>query len=425
MTYVYVLSRSGRPLMPTKPARARHLLEAGEAKVARVVPLTIQLTIDTPEAVQTVYGGQDPGLTQGVVAVRQDGEMLFQAETKCRPDISEKIAERRSYRRNRRCRKVRYRKARFQNRRKPEGWVAPSIRQLKHEHDKLRRLVENILPVTSWAVELNKFDFQKMENPDIQGVQYQNGPQKGCFDVREYVLERDGYACVLCGSEKDRRLCRFRGKSSRPKNLVTLCSACRKKAVNREIPLEALLENYRWAARVNTMRALWAPSERLVLVSAEQVAEARSALGIGKSHVNDALAAVCAAFGVGPKPGSAKPLRGRFVRRKNRQLHRANPVKGGTRPRANANRRLVNRRGVRFQKGDLVVYRTRDGREIAGYVNTLFSRGAVRIADWLGRELYSGASVNKLKKLQNADALTWEVSSGVSSLRINSGVSTP
>jgi hypothetical protein len=70
---------------------------------------------------------------------------------------------------------------------------------------------------------------------------------------------------------------------------------------------------------------------------------------------------------------------------------------------------------VRFQKGDLVVYRTRNGRKITGYINTLFSRGAVRIADHAGQELYNGASVNKLKKLQNADALIWEMSSGVSS----------
>ena len=76
---------------------------------------------------------------------------------------------------------------------------------------------------------------------------------------------------------------------------------------------------------------------------------------------------------------------------------------------ANANRYLVSKAGVRVQKYDLVIYRTRSGRKITGYVNTLFSRGAARIADYAGRELYSGASVNKLKKLQNADNLVWEV----------------
>lgn len=409
MTHVYVLSKSGNPLMPTNPARARHLLKAGEARVVRITPFTIQLTIETTEVVQPVYAGQDPGLTQGVAVVREDGEVLFRAEVKCRSDISEKLAERRNYRRSRRYRKTKYRQPRFLNRRKPEGWVAPSIRQLKHEHDKLRRLVENILPISGWAIELNKFDFQKMEDPSIQGVQYQNGPQKGYFDVREYVLERDGYACVLCGSNVNRKLYHFRGKSSRPKNLITLCGECHKKAVEKEIPLEALLESYRWAARVNIMRALWMLSEQITFVTAEQVAASRDAINMDKTHTNDALAAVHAAYGIKPQLGYNCVLRGRYVRRKNRQLHRANPGRGGVRQTANANRYLVNKAGLRIQKYDLVEYRNKAGKIIRGYVNTLFSRGAVRIADHAGRELYNGASVNKLKKIQDADTLIWEV----------------
>ncbi|MBF7084394.1 HNH endonuclease [Desulfallas sp. Bu1-1] len=415
MTYVYVLSKSGRPLMPTKPARARHLLKADEARVVRIVPFTIQLTIETSEAVQPVYAGQDPGLTQGVAAVRSDGKVLFQVEVKCRPDISEKLTERRNYRRNRRHRKTRYRQPRYLNRKKPEGWVAPSIRQLKHEHDKLRRLVEGILPVSGWAIELNKFDFQKMENPSIKGVQYQNGPQKGYFDVREYVLERDGYACVLCGSKINRKLYRFRGKSQRPKNLITLCGECYKKAVEKKIPFEVLLENYRWTARVNVMRALWKPAEHIKFVTAEQVAAFRENHGLTKTHANDALAAVCEAYGIELQPCDIHVLCGRYVRRKNRQLHRANPGKGGVRQPANANRYLINKSGVRFQKYDLVLYRTRSDRKIVGYINTLFSRRTVRIVDPTGRELYNGASINKLKKIQNADTLIWEVNNGVSS----------
>ncbi|WP_160315553.1 hypothetical protein, partial [Thermincola ferriacetica] len=76
---------------------------------------------------------------------------------------------------------------------------------------------------------------------------------------------------------------------------------------------------------------------------------------------------------------------------------------------ANANRYLVNRAGVRFRKYDLVVYRSKTGRVVKGYINTLFSRGTVRITDYSGKELYAGASINKLKKLQNTDTLIWEV----------------
>ena len=90
-------------------------------------------------------------------------------------------------------------------------------------------------------------------------------------------------------------------------------------------------------------------------------------------------------------------------------LHRANPGKGGVRQPANANRYLVNKHGVRLRKYDLVGYRSKGRPEIVGYVNTLFSRGVVRIADCAGKELYNGAGVNRLCKLQDANTLIWEV----------------
>lgn len=201
----------------------------------------------------------------------------------------------------------------------------------------------------------------------------------------------------------------FRGKSDRPKNLVTLCGECHKKAVNKEIPFEVLLESYRWAARVNVMRALWTPTEHIAFVTAEQVTASSKALNLAKTHTNDALAAVHAAYGIEPKPGGNHVHRGRYVRQKNRQLHRANPGRGGVRQPANANRYVVNKAGLRIQKYDLVEYRNKAGKVIRGYINTLFSRGAVRIADHAGRELYNGASVNKLKKIQDADTLILEV----------------
>ncbi len=286
---------------------------------------------------------------------------------------------------------------------------APSIRQLKHEHDKLRGLVESLLPVVGWAVELNKFDFQRLENPSIAGREYQEGPQRGYFDVREYVLGRDGYACVVCGSARDRRLYHFRGRSERPRNLVTLCGACHRLAVSGRLSFSVLLESYRWAARVSAMRALWLPSGRLRFVAAGQVSALRSVLGQVKTHSADALLAVRLAWGVVPLSDTCGVLRGRFVRAKNRQLHRANAAKGGVRPVAQARRYLVSRAGVRFRRYDLIRYRRRQGGVLTGYINTLFSRGAVRIADHVGKELYSGAGVDRLCKLQDADTLIWEV----------------
>ncbi|MBI5328338.1 MAG: RRXRR domain-containing protein [Deltaproteobacteria bacterium] len=287
--------------------------------------------------------------------------------------------------------------------------MPPSIRHLKHEHDKARTFIKSILPITSDAVEVNKFDFQKMENPDIKGKEYQNGPQKGFFDVREYVLHRDGYGCIACGKDVQREthriIWRFRGGTDRPKNLVTLCKDCHGKIEKGEIKYRQIYENYIWAARVNMLRKSW---HGLVNISTENMVKARNELGLEKSHINDALSVCGAAFGVQADVDSipdATSLTGRFVRRKNRKLHDANPKAGGYREPYNANRYLVNKVGVRLQKGDLVEYTTKDKRTVIGYVNTLFSRGVVRIADAGGRELYNGASINKVRKLQNTNGL--------------------
>ncbi|MBI5328339.1 MAG: RRXRR domain-containing protein [Deltaproteobacteria bacterium] len=102
--------------MPCKPAKAKHLLRAGKAEVIMLRPFTIKLNFDTDSHTQPVYLGQEPGLTQGIAAVRNDGKVLFTIEAKCRTDVSNNLLERRSYRRGRRFRKTRYRKARFDNR---------------------------------------------------------------------------------------------------------------------------------------------------------------------------------------------------------------------------------------------------------------------------------------------------------------------
>ncbi|AOQ23031.1 hypothetical protein MTAT_26690 [Moorella thermoacetica] len=410
--YVYVLNKHGKPLMPCSPKKARVLLKEGKAKVVRVVPFTIQLLYGSSGYKQKIYAGRDRGLTQGIAAVRKDGETLFLGEVTGRRDISELMYERSSLRRSRRSRKTPYRPCRIDNRKRKEGWLPPSVNHLWYEHQKTRSLVESILPVTEWAEEINKFDTHKMVNPEVKGKGYQEGPLKGKKNYREYVLERDSYRCVLCGEpeglEVHHIVWRFRGGSDRPKNLVTLCKDCHDKVTKGEIEIKKVIESYRWPARLNALNPQFNALEG-VKVPAYKVKEARLELGLDKAHYCDALALIHAAFGIIPRVTLPKVIKGRFVRSKNRQLHRANPIKGGVRPKANANRYLVNKNGVRFQKYDLVSYRTKKGEAITGYVNTLFSRGTVRIADFFGKELYNGASVNRLRKWQNNDTLIWEV----------------
>ncbi|OPL09794.1 MAG: hypothetical protein AVO34_05100 [Firmicutes bacterium ML8_F2] len=412
MNVVYVLNKHGNPLMPCGPRKARVLLKEGKARVVRRVPFTIQLLYGSSGYRQRVYAGRDRGLTQGVFACREGGKTLLRLQVTGRRDVSELLYLRATLRRGRRYRKTGYRPCRNQNRRRPEGWLPSSVAHLWYEHQKVRCLVESILPVTAWVEEVNKFDTRKMWDRNVQGKGYQEGPLKGKKDVRQYVLERDSHRCVLCGDPEDLEthhiVWRFRGGSDHPKNLVTLCKKCHDKVTAGEIEVKAVAESYRWPARLNALNPLFDALEA-VKVAPGETKKARAGLDLGKEHWADAAALVYAAFGAKPDLADLPSLlQGRFVRTKNRQLHRANPSKGGRRAKAQGNRYLVSKSGVRFMRNDLVECEAR-GAKVVGYVNSLRSSGSVRICDWQGKEL-ANVSANKLKKLQNRDSIAWEVS---------------
>lgn len=126
--------------------------------------------------------------------------VLIKGEIELRHDVKSLLDTRRTYRRSKRHRKTRYRQARFLNRisSKKEGWLPPSI-QSRIENtfswvDKFCLLV----PHPRLTIEVGKFDSQKMMNPDIQGVEYQQGQTHGYYDVRYFVLARDNYTCQVC-----------------------------------------------------------------------------------------------------------------------------------------------------------------------------------------------------------------------------------
>mgnify|MGYP004683615301 CR=1 FL=1 len=78
MAVVYVLSASGRLLMPTtRCGHVRILLKEGKATVVERKPFTIQLAYETQEITQPLYLGIDPGRTNiGAAVVRKDGETV-------------------------------------------------------------------------------------------------------------------------------------------------------------------------------------------------------------------------------------------------------------------------------------------------------------------------------------------------------------
>ena len=330
---VFVLNMRGKPLMPTTAGKARKLLRKGLAKVIMRTPFTIQLTYATGETKQPVSLGVDTGYKHIGLSAVSSAKELFRSEVELRTDIPKLLSEKRQYRRTRRNR-LWYRKARFLNRVKSKkaGWLAPSVEHRLNEHIKAVEFIKSILPVMEITVEAAAFDIQKIKDPDISGVEYQNGEQAGFWNVREYVLYRDNHICQACnGKSKDKILNvhhvtpRADGGTDRPDNLITLCESCHKAYHKGKLELkikkhktfkaETIMSILRWKI-VNELREL---GNAVSITYGYLTKSARIALKLEKSHANDAF---CIAGGSGQERTDV--INGSFTRRQNRctQLNR-------------------------------------------------------------------------------------------------------
>ncbi|MDM8533659.1 RNA-guided endonuclease IscB [Clostridiaceae bacterium HSG29] len=231
---VYSLDVNNKPLMPTnRHGKVRYLLKEKKAKIVKREPFTIQLLYKTTKYKQNIVLGVDAGSKFiGLSATTKEKE-IYSAEVELRNEITKKLAIRRQVRRSRRN-KLRYRQPRFLNRisRKNKGWLAPSIEHKIQTHMTMIKKVYEILPITKIIVETAQFDIQKINNPEIESVEYQQGEQLGFWNVREFVLFRDNHTCQHCkGKSKDKILnvhhieSRLTGGDS-TNNLVTLCETC-------------------------------------------------------------------------------------------------------------------------------------------------------------------------------------------------------
>ena len=204
---VYILNSIGQPLMPTQDHRkVRLLLKQKKAVVISRTPFIIQLKIRVKTYTQPITLGVDAGSKTIGLSASTEQQELYASEVALRNDIVENLSTRREFRRTRRNRKTRYRKPRFQNRRKTKqpGWVAPSIQNKIDTHLKVIENIHKMLPITKIVVEVASFDIQKIKNPSISGNEYKEGDQLGFWNTREYVLFRDGHKCQCCkGKSKD------------------------------------------------------------------------------------------------------------------------------------------------------------------------------------------------------------------------------
>lgn len=391
--------------MPTTPRKAKILLKQNKAKVVKRTPFTIQLLTATGEAKQEITLGVDAGSKAIGVSATTTVKVLFEAEIKIRADIVDLLATRRQNRRTRRSHKTRYRQARFLNRKKPKGWLAPSVLNKIETHLKIVNLIHLILPIAKTTVEVASFDIQKIRNPVIMGKEYQQGEQLDFWNVREYVLFRDGHKCHGKTGCKNKILnvhhveSRKTGGNS-PGNLITLCEDCHKDYHSGKLILDLKRgKSFRDAAFMGIMR--WAFYNKLKeiysnvgLTYGYLTKHVRIQSGLEKSHIMDARC-------ISGNP-TAKATDNWYylkqVRGQNRQLHKANPKKG---------KRQVNK-SPRYVKGfqlfDKVSYQNQDcfifGRRATGSFD-------IRLLD--GTKISSGISCKKLKLVEKAKTLLIQI----------------
>ena len=240
MQRVFVLGSDRKPLDPCHPARARKLLKQRRAAVFRRYPFTIILkdrttaeSVTHPHRLKVDPGSKTTGLA---VAQEETHVVVWAAELEHRGEqIKLRMTARRQLRRGRRSRKCRYRPPRFNNRAssRRKGRLPPSL-QSRVENtctwiERLRRYV----PVAALSLELAKFDTQKMQNPEISGVEYQQGELHG-YEVKEYLLHKWARTCAYCGKTKlplevEHITPKSRGGSNRVANLTLSCRACNEK----------------------------------------------------------------------------------------------------------------------------------------------------------------------------------------------------
>lgn len=305
---VYVISKNGKPLMPCSNVIARLLLKQGKAKVKKREPFTIKLNyITETEYLQDLTLASDTGSKYSGYAVSNEkDEILYTSEVENRNDVTDKMSQRSMYRRNRRSRKTRYRKPRFDNRKNSikKDRHSPTLISKFNSHIREIEFIESILPIKRIVFETGTFDPHLMKNsslsnPKIRHWGYQKGPNYGFENTKARVLNRDNYTCQICKNKsKDSKLevhhIQFSSEngSDDEENLITLCSKCHKNLHSGKIKLNLSGKTkgtLKHATQMNTIRSYLLKKYPEAIETFGYITKAnRLNLGLEKDHYIDA-----------------------------------------------------------------------------------------------------------------------------------------
>ena len=300
---VYVLNQHGKPLMPCKASKARKLLRDDKAKVVRKTPFTIQLKYGSSGYKQEVIAGMDTGSKVIGSAAISNGRVLYQSETALRTDISKKMQQRKMHRTSRRGRKCRYRKPRWNNRAsmRATGRLAPSIKSKVDSHLREKKHMESILPITQWKVELASFDIHKITNPEVKGKGYQQGLQKDYYNIKAFVLHRDGYSCKSGRKIKHSKklhvhhiVFKSKGGTDTPNNLITLCETCHNDLHAGKFEIKTGRSKTKHATEIGIIKSVLKTKFNFIeTFGYETKFKRETILKLPKTHYHDAVAICC------------------------------------------------------------------------------------------------------------------------------------
>jgi 5-methylcytosine-specific restriction endonuclease McrA len=407
--------------MPCNPARARELLKSGKAAVYRRYPFTIILKDREGGDTQPIQVKIDPGSKVTGIAVVVEFKRglccVWASElTHCGQQIRDELLSRRQLRRGRRTRKLRYRQAKFDNRKRPKGWLPPSLMSRVYNILTWMKRLMRYVPVTHLAMELVKFDTQAMVNPEISGVDYQQGELWG-YEVREYLLEKFRRKCVYCGAknvplEIEHIIPKSRGGSNRVSNLTLACHTCNQKKGSQtadefgyphvqklaKAPLKdaSAVNATRWKL-YQMLQNFYLPIE---LGTGGRTKYNRAIQNYPKTHWLDAVCVGESGQAVFVSPNH-QPLVIKAVGRGNRQMTK--PDKYGF-PRATRQRKKVY---FGFQTGDMAKAMVTSGKKEGTYVGKVTVRASGSFNITTATDMIQGINRRFFKTIHKSDGYTY------------------
>lgn len=370
---VFVKNMRGEPLMPCSQRKARLLLKEEKAKIIGYKPFMIQLLQATGETTQEIHLGVDTGAKHIGIAATSGNKVLVKGEIELRDDIHDNMVNRSRARKLRRNRKTRYRKAKFLNRKRQDGWLPPTVQSKLDATFMWVDKFSKLLPCPILHIEVGKFDIHRMINPDITNENYQNGQCAGYYDVRYFVFARDNYTCQVC-KKKNKILnthhiiYRSKGGTDRADNLITVCTDCH---TSENHKVGGILYNwmikhkkvkqYKEATFMNIVRKrTFAKYSDAIITYGSETSPYRKELGLDKTHYNDAIA-ISKIENIKENPNEWFYIK--QFRKKKRSLHESIPTRGRKKEKNTTSKRNVKNVPSRngWYMNDMVIFDNKIG----------------------------------------------------------------